>query len=57
MSRAIPQRCAGRPLSGGLVVPWISLVHGGHAVFGSMDAARAPAAFHRRAVPAVRAAA
>jgi hypothetical protein len=30
-------RCAGRPLSGGLVVPWITLEHNGHAVFGGLD--------------------
>ncbi|MFE7077110.1 cell envelope biogenesis protein OmpA [Streptomyces sp. NPDC057620] len=45
---AIPQRCANRPLSGGLVVPYVSLVHGGHAVFGSLDAERARTAFVRR---------
>ncbi|CAM5671550.1 cell envelope biogenesis protein OmpA [Streptomyces griseomycini] len=45
---SIPQRCARRPLSGGLVVPWVSLVHGGHAVFGSLDADRARTAFLRR---------
>ncbi|MGW4102024.1 hypothetical protein [Streptomyces sp. NPDC004976] len=38
---SIPQRCARRPLSGGLVVPWVSLIHGGHAAFGSLDADRA----------------
>ncbi|CAL9670756.1 hypothetical protein SUDANB15_07383 (plasmid) [Streptomyces sp. enrichment culture] len=45
---SIPQRCARRPLSGGLVVPWVSLVHGGHAVFGSLDADRTRTAFLRR---------
>ncbi|MDN3271554.1 cell envelope biogenesis protein OmpA [Streptomyces sp. MA15] len=45
---SIPQRCARRPLSGGLVVPWVSLVHGGHAAFGSLDAGRARTAFLRR---------
>ncbi|CAL9327799.1 hypothetical protein SUDANB56_00009 [Streptomyces sp. enrichment culture] len=45
---SIPQRCARRPLAGGLVVPWVSLVHGGHAAFGSLDAERALAAFLRR---------
>ncbi len=45
---SIPQRCACRPLAGGLVVPWVSLVHGGHAAFGSLDAERALAAFLRR---------
>ncbi|MGW5657202.1 cell envelope biogenesis protein OmpA [Streptomyces humi] len=42
---AIPRRCAGRPLAGGLVVPWVSLIHGGHAVFGSLDADRTRTAF------------
>jgi len=45
---SIPQRCARRPLSGGLVVPWVSLIHGGHAAFGSLDADRARTAFLRR---------
>ncbi|MFI8221304.1 cell envelope biogenesis protein OmpA [Streptomyces sp. NPDC085932] len=45
---AIPQRCARRPLAGGLVVPWVSLIHGGHAAFGSLDADRARTAFLRR---------
>ncbi|MET8572987.1 cell envelope biogenesis protein OmpA [Streptomyces sp. NPDC004783] len=44
---SIPQRCARRPLSGGLVVPWVSLVHGGHAAFGSLDAGRARTAILR----------
>ncbi|MCX4919843.1 cell envelope biogenesis protein OmpA [Streptomyces sp. NBC_00687] len=37
----IPQRCARRPLSGGLVVPYVSVIHGGHAAFGSLHAERA----------------
>ncbi|WP_371647790.1 MULTISPECIES: cell envelope biogenesis protein OmpA [unclassified Streptomyces] len=41
----VPQRCARRPLAGGLVVPWVSLIHNGHAAFGSLDAERARAAF------------
>ncbi|MCC9690225.1 MULTISPECIES: hypothetical protein [unclassified Streptomyces] len=45
---SIPQRCARRPLAGGLVVPWVSLVPGGHAAFGSLHAERALAAFLRR---------
>ncbi|MFJ9662927.1 cell envelope biogenesis protein OmpA [Streptomyces griseoflavus] len=45
---SIPQHCARRPLSGGLVVPWVSLIHGGHAAFGSLDAGRARTAFLRR---------
>jgi hypothetical protein len=45
---SIPQRCARRPLAGGLVVPWVSLIHGGHAAFGSLDADRARTAFLRR---------
>ncbi|MEJ8654960.1 cell envelope biogenesis protein OmpA [Streptomyces sp. MS1.AVA.4] len=45
---SIPQRCARRPLAGGLVVPWVSLIHGGHAAFGSLDAGRARTAFLRR---------
>lgn len=44
----IPQRCARRPLAGGLVVPWVSLIHGGHAAFGSLDADRALTAFLHR---------
>ena len=44
----VPQRCAGRPLAGGLVVPWVSLIHGGHAAFGSLDAERARTAFLHR---------
>ncbi|MET8291502.1 cell envelope biogenesis protein OmpA [Streptomyces sp. NPDC005132] len=44
----IPQRCMHRPLSGGLVVPYVSFVHGGHAAFGSLDAERARTAFLRR---------
>lgn len=45
---SVPQRCARRPLSGGLVVPWVSLIHGGHAAFGSLDTDRARTAFLRR---------
>ncbi len=45
---SIPQRCARRPRAGGLVVPWVSLVHGGHAAFGSLHADRALTAFLRR---------
>ncbi|MET8411721.1 cell envelope biogenesis protein OmpA [Streptomyces sp. NPDC005195] len=41
----IPQRCMRRPLSGGLVVPYVSFVHGGRAAFGSLDAEHARAAF------------
>lgn len=36
----IPVRCAHRPTSGGLVVPAVSIVHNGHAVFGSLDSRR-----------------
>ncbi|AZP14718.1 cell envelope biogenesis protein OmpA [Streptomyces aquilus] len=42
---AIPQRCADRPLAGGLVVPYVTLIHGGHAAFGVLDADKAHAAF------------
>ena len=45
MSPAIPVRCLARPLAGGLVVPYVSLIHNGHAVFGSLDADRARRAF------------
>ncbi|MET7490592.1 cell envelope biogenesis protein OmpA [Streptomyces sp. NPDC005538] len=41
----IPQRCAHRPLAGGLVVPYVSLIHGGHAAFGTLDADQARTAF------------
>jgi hypothetical protein len=41
----IPQRCAHRPLAGGLVVPYVSLIPGGHAAFGTLDADRARTAF------------
>ncbi|MCX5215652.1 cell envelope biogenesis protein OmpA [Kitasatospora sp. NBC_00240] len=34
---SIPARCASRPRSGGLVVPWITFEHGGHAAFGTVD--------------------
>ncbi|WP_258055002.1 hypothetical protein [Streptomyces sp. Ru71] len=44
----IPQRCARQPLAGGLVVPWVSVIHGGHAAFGSLDAERARTAFLHR---------
>lgn len=44
---SIPERCRHRPLSGGLVVPYVSLIHGGHAVFGTLDANRARIAFLR----------
>lgn len=40
MSRAIPVRCLARPLAGGLVVPYVSLIHNGHTVFGNLDADR-----------------
>ncbi|MGW1815323.1 cell envelope biogenesis protein OmpA [Streptomyces sp. NPDC002125] len=42
---AIPERCSARPRSGGLVVPYVSLIHNGHAVFGSLDRARTHQAF------------
>lgn len=45
---AIPQRCAHRPQSGGLVVPYVTLIHGGHAAFGVLDAGKAINAFQRR---------
>ncbi|MFI9825265.1 cell envelope biogenesis protein OmpA [Streptomyces sp. NPDC052013] len=45
---AIPQRCAHRPLAGGLVVPYVTLIHDGQAAFGVLDARKAPAAFRRR---------
>ncbi|MFE9454986.1 cell envelope biogenesis protein OmpA [Streptomyces sp. NPDC006739] len=45
---AIPQRCAHRPLAGGLVVPYVTLIHDGHAAFGVLDADKAHAAFRRR---------
>jgi hypothetical protein len=45
-----PKRCARRPLAGGLVVLWVSLDHGGHAVFGSLGAERGP---HRLCVTPV----
>ncbi|MEU8868028.1 cell envelope biogenesis protein OmpA [Streptomyces umbrinus] len=48
MTALIPVRCIGRPLAGGLVVPWVSLIHNGHAVFGSLDADRARRAFLQR---------
>ncbi|MFI1408786.1 cell envelope biogenesis protein OmpA [Streptomyces sp. NPDC020707] len=48
MSPAIPVRCLARPLAGGLVVPYVSLIHNGYAVFGSLDADRARRAFLQR---------
>ncbi|MEH0433920.1 cell envelope biogenesis protein OmpA [Streptomyces stelliscabiei] len=45
---AIPQRCAHRPLAGGLVVPYVTLIHDGHPAFGVLDADKAHAAFRRR---------
>ncbi|MDA5147460.1 cell envelope biogenesis protein OmpA [Streptomyces sp. AD681] len=45
---AIPQRCAHRPLSGGLVVPYVTLIHDGHAAFGVLDADKTINAFRRR---------
>ncbi|MFE0373603.1 cell envelope biogenesis protein OmpA [Streptomyces tendae] len=36
----VPVRCAARPRVGGLVVPFISYEHGGHALFGSVDPRR-----------------
>ncbi|MFJ8142636.1 cell envelope biogenesis protein OmpA [Streptomyces sp. NPDC096013] len=45
---AIPQRCARRPLAGGLVVPYVTLIHGGHVAFGVLDADRALTALRRR---------
>jgi hypothetical protein len=44
---AIPQRCTHRPLAGGLVVPYVTLIHDGHAAFGVLDADKARAAFRR----------
>lgn len=48
MTSSLPQRCAHRPLAGGLVVPWVSLVHNGHAAFGSINTKRAIQAFLSR---------
>ncbi|MCQ8836115.1 cell envelope biogenesis protein OmpA [Streptomyces malaysiensis] len=45
---AIPQRCAHRPLAGGLVVPYVTLIHDGRAAFGVLDADKATTAFRRR---------
>jgi hypothetical protein len=45
---AIPQRCVHRPLAGGLVVPYVTLIHDGHAAFGVLDADRTLDAFRRR---------
>ncbi|MGW4890755.1 cell envelope biogenesis protein OmpA [Kitasatospora sp. NPDC004240] len=39
-SPGVPLRCAARPRQGGLVVPWISYDHGGHALFGSVHPIR-----------------
>ncbi|MFJ4790991.1 cell envelope biogenesis protein OmpA [Streptomyces sp. NPDC088794] len=44
----IPQRCAHRPLAGGLVVPYVTLIHDGRAAFGVLDADKAITAFRRR---------
>ncbi|GHC88513.1 cell envelope biogenesis protein OmpA [Streptomyces flavofungini] len=44
---SIPQRCAQRPLAGGLVVPYVSLVHSGHVVFGTLNADLTRTAFLR----------
>ncbi|MFJ9752439.1 cell envelope biogenesis protein OmpA [Streptomyces chartreusis] len=45
---AIPERCAARPLAGGLVVPYVTLIHNGRAAFGALDADKALAAFRKR---------
>ena len=45
---AAPMRCGARPRHGGLVVPWISYEHGGHAAFGSTVPARREQALLRR---------
>ncbi|MEU5323488.1 hypothetical protein AB0G67_43080 [Streptomyces sp. NPDC021056] len=45
---AIPQRCAHRPLAGGLVVPYVTLIHDGHPAFGVLDADKTINAFRRR---------
>jgi len=45
MNAPIPMRCAARPTAGGLVVPWISLMHSGHAAFGTINADLARCAF------------
>ena len=44
----IPQRCARRPLAGGLVVPYVTLIHDGHTAFGVLDADKTNNAFRRR---------
>ncbi|CAM5730760.1 MULTISPECIES: cell envelope biogenesis protein OmpA [Streptomyces] len=44
----VPLRCVGRPLSGGLVVPWITLEHNGHVVFGAIDSRKRYLALTRR---------
>jgi hypothetical protein len=44
----VPLRCAGRPLVGGFVVPWITLVHDGRAHFGRLDENRRRRALRER---------
>ncbi|MEW1760405.1 cell envelope biogenesis protein OmpA [Streptomyces cyaneofuscatus] len=44
----VPMRCLERPRIGGLVVPFISYVHGGAAIFGSVDPRRRTEALLRR---------
>ncbi|MFR9675891.1 cell envelope biogenesis protein OmpA [Streptomyces sp. TR02-1] len=41
----VPERCSRRPRSAGLVVPYISYTHNGHALFGSADPRRMREAF------------
>ncbi|GGX56064.1 cell envelope biogenesis protein OmpA [Streptomyces chartreusis] len=41
----IPARCAGRPTSGGLVVPYVAFTHNGHVTFGALAAERTLKAF------------
>ncbi|MCM2430920.1 cell envelope biogenesis protein OmpA [Streptomyces sp. RKAG337] len=43
-----PIRCNSRPRVGGLVVPWISYEHGGHATFGTIDPVKAHRALAHR---------
>jgi hypothetical protein len=43
-SPAIPLVCTDRPLAGGLVVPWITLIHNGHPILGVVDERRRRAA-------------
>ncbi|WP_307813641.1 cell envelope biogenesis protein OmpA [Streptomyces sp. N35] len=45
---AIPERCAHRPRAGGLVVPYVTLIHNGHAAFGTLDADKTRRAFTQR---------